>query len=233
MSVRSTFFSAVCVLFVLSFSAQAGIVKNAGKASTSNTTTTTPGQHSILMTVDPYNITSFQLDVSFEADKVTFDSITGLNGYIVDDFSVTINGNVGQIQGIHGYYPGFDDRSPPITIDAPPPADLPQGGVPLPPAGEVDIFQLVFTDLRPDLDKTFGVFATPDDYINGFDPQTGDMTQALGPVNTDGFGVVPAFSTVPGIPNGGGNNVPLPGALMMGMLGGAGVLGHVARRRRA
>jgi hypothetical protein len=231
MSVRSTFFSAFCVLFVLSFSAHAGIIKNAGKASTSNTTTTTSGQHSILMTVDPFNISSFQLDVSFEADKVTFDSLTGLNGYIVDDFTVTIRGNVGLIQGIHGFYPGFDDRSPPITIAGPP--DGPVGGLPLPPAGEVDIFQLLFTDLRPDLDKTFGVFATPDDYINGFDPQTGDTTTASGPVNSDGFGVVPAFSTVPGIPNGGGNSVPLPGALMMGLLGGAGVLANVARRRRA
>ena len=106
-------------------------------------------------------------------------------------------------------------------------------GLPTPPAGEVDIFQIVFTDLRPDLDKLFGVFAGPTDYINGFDPNTGGTTQALGPVDADGFGVAPAFSTVPGIPNGGGNSAPLPGALAMGLLGGAGVLANVVRRRRA
>jgi hypothetical protein len=51
----------------------------------------------------------------------------------------------------------------------------------------------------------------------------------------DGFGVAPAFSTVPGIPQGGGggNSVPLPGALMMGLMGGMGVLANVARRRKA
>lgn len=231
MSFKSFFGCAVFAAFLMSGSAQAGLIKNAGKSTTSNTTTTTTsGQHSILMTVDPFNITSFQLDVSFEADKVRFDGvITGLNGYIIDtDFNVIIDGSTGLIQDIHGYYPGFNDRTP-LTpgLEA---AAVP--GLPLPPAGEVDIFQLVFTDLRPDLDKTFGVFASSNDYMNGIDPQSGDMTTAQGPVNLDGFGVVPAFSTVPGIPpGGGGSSAPLPAGVLVGLMGGAGVMVKVVRRK--
>jgi hypothetical protein len=236
MSFKLSLLCAASVLALMGASAHAGLVKNAGKASTSNVTTSTPGQHSILMTIDPYDLTSFQLSVSFEASKVQFVSITGLNGFIVDDFSISTVENSGLISGIHGFFPGFDDREPSPgegTDFASVPDSIAVPGLPTPPAGEVDIFQIVFTDLRPDLDKTFGVFAGPTDYINGFDPDTGGTTQALGPVNSDGFGVAPAFSTVPGIPNGGGNSVPLPGALMMGLLGGAGVLANVVRRRRA
>jgi hypothetical protein len=229
---KSSLLCAVCILFLLSSSTHAGLIKNAGKASTSNTTTTTSGQHSILMTVDPFNITSFQLDVSFEAEKVQLVSITGLNGFVIDDdFSVLTDGNTGLIQNIHGYFPGYDDRFTPINTDGPAPSALP--GLPLPPAGEVDIFQLEFLVLDPYSDKTFGVFASPTDYINGIDPDTGDDTQASGPINTDGFGVAPAFSTVPGLPRDGGNNAPLPGALAMGLLGGAGVLAKAARGRKA
>jgi hypothetical protein len=185
------------------------------------------------MTVDPYNISSFQLDVSFEPDKVQFVGITGLNGFIIDDdFSIITEGNVGLIQDIHGYYPGYNDRVINITNLEGPVAGLPA----FPPAGEVDIFQVEFLVTDFVNDKHFGVFASDDnDYINGIDPTTGDTTQATGPVNVDGFGVAPAFSTVPGIPQGGGggNSVPLPGALMMGLMGGMGVLANVARRRKA
>lgn len=227
---KTSVFGAIFALLFVSVSTHAGLIKNAGKASTSNTTTTTSGQRSILMTVDPYNISSFQLDVSFEASKVQFVGIVGLNGYIIDDdFNVITDGNTGFITDIHGYFPGFNDRIfTPITTDSVVEGPLP----PNPPAGEVDIFQVEFLVLRPDLDKTFGVFASSNDYIKGFDPDTGGMTTASGPVNSDGFGVAPAFSTVPGIPNG-GSSAPLPGALAMGLVGGIGVLANVVRRRKA
>jgi len=193
------------------------------------------------MTVDPYNVSSFQLDVSFEASKVAFVGITGLNGFIIDDdFKIIIDGNLGLIQDIHGYFPGFNDRTPigaaefaPLVGDTSGTGAVP--GLPVfPPAGEVDLFQLTFLDLRPDLDKTFGVFASSNDYMNGFDPDTGGQTTASGPVDPNGLGVAPAFSTVPGIPtNGGGSSAPLPGALVVGMIGGAGVLANAARRRKA
>lgn len=236
MSFKSSLFSALCVLFLLSASAQAGLIKNAGKASTSNTTTTTSGQHSILMTVDPFNVSSFQLDVSFESDKVQFVGITGLNGFVIDDdFTVSTGDGVGRITDIHGYFPGFNDRDiiPITTIDGPSAAAVP-GTPAFPPPGEVDIFQIEFLVTDFVHDKHFGVFASDNDYINGIDPQTGDTTQATGPINSDGFGVAPAFSTVPGIPQGGGgNSAPLPAGLAVGLLGGMGVLANAIRRRKA
>lgn len=231
---------ALCAAFALScvfsFAAEAGLIVSAGKASTSNKTvkTTTSGQSQILMNVDPFNVASFNLDVSYEADKVQFVGILGLNGYIVDDFNPFTEGPTGMIEDIHGFFPGFQDR----FIETETGDDGPVFGLPTnpPPAGEVDIFQLIFLDLRPDLDKTFGVFASnSDDYIRGIDPATGLFTSAVGPYNplTD-LGVLPAFSTVLGVPGPGGdpNNVPLPGALLMGLLGGSGVLANRFRRTR-
>jgi len=227
-------FCAAVAAFSLTLSASAGLIKSAGTASTSNTTTTTTtsGQRTILMNVDPYNVASFQLDVSFEASKAMFLGVTGLNGYIIDDFEVSTDGNSGKIDDIHGYYPGFNDRLGETNLDGPITNGLPNP--PAPPAGEVDIFQLRFLDLRPDLDKLFGVFAESDDYMTGFDPVTGGFTDANGPFNPQtGLGVQPAFSVVPGIANGGGNPVPLPPALWVGLLGGAGALGNAMRLRKA
>jgi hypothetical protein len=225
---------ALCAAFVFSLGAldvRAAVITNAGSGSTSNKcTTTTSGQRSILMNVDPFSVASFQLDVSFEADKAQFVSIQGLNGYIVDDFQVITDGSFGRVLDIHGYFPGFQDRFFDTGGDI-------ENGVPVtpPPAGENDIFQLVFLDLRPDLDKHFGVFAGgPDDYLRGFDPQTGGFTLASGPANPQtGLGVQPAFAVVPGIPGPGGgpNDVPLPGALLMGLATGTGVLTNRLRRR--
>ena len=224
---------AAFAVFSLPLLSPAGVIKSAGTASTSSTstTTTTSGQRTILNNIDPYNVASFQLDVSFEANKAQFVSITGLNGYVVDDFTLTINGNMGIIDNIHGYFPGFNDRGG-LELDGPITNGLPTN--PNPPAGEIDIFQVKFLDLRPDLDKLFGVFAGgPEDYITGFDPATGGFTTASGPTNGR-TGVDPAFSVVPGIPtNGGGGTVPLPPAIWIGLISGAGVIGNAIRRRNA
>jgi hypothetical protein len=210
-----------------STSASAAIIRTARHASTSNHTvaTTTSGQRSILMTVDPLDVASFRLEVSFEADKVEFLGITGLNGYVIDEnYEVGGEGSNGQIFGIHGYYPGFNDQ---VTLQAPNSLAAATPGDP--PPGEVDIFQVSFLDLAPDLDKTFAVFADPFDYINAYDPGTGTISTAQGPYNpaTD-EGVDPAFSTVAAV-----SAVPLPGGLAMGLLGGSGVLATLLRRRKA
>jgi hypothetical protein len=223
---------AAVAVFSLPLFSSAGVIKSAGTASTSNTTTTTTtsGQRNILMNVDPFNVASFQLDVSFEADKAMFVGVQGLNGYIVDDFHLTINGNMGIIDNIHGFYPGFNDRLTDGDLEGPITNGVPNP--PAPPAGEIDIFQLRFIDLRPDLDKLFGVFAGgPDDYMTGFDPATGGFTNAVGPFNGQ-TGVQSAFSTVPGIPNG-GTPLPLPPAIWIGLLGGAGALANAMRFRKA
>src|SRR4051812_39723977 len=186
---------AVAALFCGSLSASAAIIKTAKHASTSNQTvaTTTSGQRSILMTVDPLNVAAFQLDVSFEADKVDFTGLRGLNGYIIDFFSFSTNGNAGGILNIHGYYPGFNDRLGAVGAGGTEAAPaLP------PPAGEVDIFQLTFLDNAPGLPKTFDVFASDNnDYITAFNTETGELTSAVGPYNpqTD-QGVDGAISTV-------------------------------------
>src|SRR4051812_47836474 len=178
--------SCICAVAALccgSLSASAAVIKTAKHASTSNHTvaTTTSGQRSILMTVDPLNVAAFQLDVSFEADKVDFTGLRGLNGYIIDFFSFSTNGSAGGILNIHGYYPGFNDR----LGEAGGAADGLQAAPVLPPpAGEVDIFQLTFLDNAPDVAKTFAVFASDDnDYITAFNSDTGELTSAVGPYN--------------------------------------------------
>jgi hypothetical protein len=230
MSVKSIGLGAVVALACASTSVSAAIIKTARHASTSNHTvaTTTSGQRSILMTVDPLDVASFRLEVSFEADKVEFMGITGLNGYVIDDtFEVGGEGSNGQIFGIHGYYPGFNDQIGLQASNSLAAAAVAATGNP--PSGEVDIFQVSFLDLAPDLDKTFSVFADPQDYIKAYDPDMGTITTALGPYNpaTD-EGVDPAFSTVAAV-----SAVPLPGGLAMGLMGGSGVLATLFRRRKA
>ena len=177
------------------------------------------------MTVDPLNVASFQLSVSFEGDKAEFVGIEGLNGYIIDPtYEVATEGSFGEVFAIHGYYPGFNDRE--LQLAAPSGAAAAVASSP--PAGEVDIFQLTFNDLAPDQDKTFSVFANFDDYIRSYDPDTGLFSDAVGPYNqaTD-QGVDPAFSTVAAV-----SAVPLPAGLAMGSIGGLGVLAGMIRRRR-
>ncbi|MDB5322871.1 MAG: hypothetical protein JWN40_4502, partial [Phycisphaerales bacterium] len=177
--------SCACALVVLccgSMSASGAIIRTARHASTSNNTvaTTTSGQRSILMTVDPLNVAAFQLDVTFEADKVDFAGIKGLNGYIVDFFQFSVDGNFGGILNIHGYYPGFNDR-PTTQPTASPPAETQAATTLPPPAGEVDIFQLTFLDNAPQLAKTFTVFAGDNsDYITAYNTDTGALTSAMG-----------------------------------------------------
>src|SRR5258706_1017298 len=228
MWVKKSGFCALVLLACGALDAPAALIKSAKHASTSNHTvaTTTSGQRSILMTVDPLNVASFQLDVTFEADKVAFSGFSGLNGYIIDFFQFSTDGSFGGVLNIHGYYPGFNTRPSPVSFSV---ADQEAGVLPAPPAGEVDIFQLTFMDMAPNLDKTFKVFASDDnDYIAAFNTDTGVTTYAQGPYNPAiDEGVDGANSTVVGVAA-----VPLPGGLAMGLIGGAGVLGNAVRRRR-
>ena len=71
--------------FALSFaglSAHAGVIKNAGSASTSNTSvsTTTSGQKSILTTIDPYNIAGITVNGRRQTTiNLTVDGISDLD----------------------------------------------------------------------------------------------------------------------------------------------------------
>jgi hypothetical protein len=213
--------------------ASAAVIRTARHASTSNHTvaTTTSGQRSILMTVDPLNVAAFSLDVTFEAEKVEFAGLQGLNGYIIDFYQFSTDGNAGGILNIHGYYPGYNDHRIPVdnglTGTAAAPADAEAAALPaIPPSGEVNIFQLTFLDNAPDQDKVFQVFASDNmDYITALNTDTGELTSAIGPYDpmTD-EGVDGATSIVAA--------VPLPPGLLMGGLGALGVVAGLARRRR-
>jgi hypothetical protein len=214
---------AASALALIAGQSEAAIIRTARHASTSNRTisTTTAGQRSILMTCDPLNVAAFSLDVTFEAQKVEFGGIKGLNGYVIDFFQFSTDGNAGGILNIHGYYPGFNDHRDPVDGQV-------ITNVEAPPAGELDIFQLTFLDHAPDQDKTFNVFASDDaDYITAFDTATNTLTSAIGPYNpiTD-QGVDGAISTVAGV-----TAVPLPGGLAAGLLGGIVALAGAKRRR--
>src|SRR5258706_10873126 len=139
MWVKKSGFCALVLLACGALDAPAALIKSARHASTSNHTvaTTTSGQRSILMTVDPLNVAAFQLDVTFEANKVDFAGLKGMNGYIIDAFQFSVNGNSGGILNIHGYYPGFNDRLGDVAVD-----DGQAAAVLPPPAGGVDIVQL-------------------------------------------------------------------------------------------
>jgi len=215
---------AVLILGVLAVRSEGAIIRTSRHASTSNHTvsTTTSGQKSILMTVDPLNVAAFSLDVTFEAQKVEFGGLKGMNGYVIDFFQFSTDGNAGGILNIHGYYPGFNDHREPVDGQV-------ITGVEPPPAGEVDIFQLSFLDNAPDQDKVFNVFASDNaDYITAFNTDTGELTSAIGPYNpTTDRGVDGAISTVVGIPT-----TPLPGGLAAGLVCGAGVLLRANKVRR-
>ena len=224
---KATFLCAAVALLGIQLPASAAIIRTARHASTSNTTvsTTTAGQKSILMTVDPLNVAAFSLDVTFEAEKVQFTGIQGLNGYIIDFYQFSTDGNAGGILNIHGYYPGYNDHRMPVdtTVGA---VGAEAAALPvLPPSGEVNIFQLTFLDNAPDQDKLFRVFASDNmDYITALNTDTGALTSAIGPYNpTTDQGVDGADSVVAA--------VPLPPGLLMGGLGGLGVLAGLARRR--
>jgi hypothetical protein len=225
---KASLIGAALALVGAGLPASAAIIRTARHASTSNHTvaTTTAGQRSILMTVDPLNVAAFSLDVTFEAEKVEFAGLQGLNGYIIDFYQFSTDGNAGGILNIHGYYPGYNDHRIPVDSGLTAAAPLEAAAPPsLPPAGEVDIFQLTFLDLAPNQDKMFEVFASDNmDYITALNTDTGELTSAIGPYNpmTD-QGVDGATSVV--------TAVPLPPGVLMGGLGGLGVLAGLARRR--
>lgn len=221
-------------LFLSAADAGAAILRNTRPPRAGTTATgTTSGQNTILTKFDPYGVSSFNLDVIFEADKAQFVEIHGLNGFIIDDFDVFAEGSTGQVLGIHGYYPGFNDRGGVGLAAA---AGVPQAlaEIPVnPPEGNVDIFEIVWADLNKKVDKTFTIQASDRSrYITAYNPNSGpdedSFVTAAGPDQVD-----PSSVTIFGVGDPGGGQVPLPPALVVGLVGGLGVVGNAVRRRRA
>ena len=133
-------------------------VSEAAKAGGGTTTTMTltyvNGVQKWVMRIDPLNVQSFQLDVMFDPNRCQLDQAVGTNGVIYKfPFSqgpiapILSTGRVEDIQG--------------TTATTSP--------------GDVDIFELVFTDLQPGTPISgvlFTVFASSNDFIVGLDPAT-------------------------------------------------------------
>jgi len=203
--------------------AGAAIIRTSKHASTSNHTvaTTTSGQRSIIMTVDPLDVASFNLDVLYETEKVEFVDIKGLNGYVIDGFDNVTEGTFGGVFDIHGYFPGFNDAA--LGANAAAAAAAPAG----PPQGEVNIFELTFLDLAPAEDKTFTVQAGLFGYIRSYNDTDGTFDIANGPYDpATGIGVDPAISTAAGI-----SAAPLPSGLVAGAIGAVAALAAARRKR--
>ena len=202
-------------LLACSQAAEASLIKNAGTASTSNKTvqTTTSGQTTINQKIDPFGTTSFQLDVMFEADKVDFLNIQGINGYVVDSYILNIEGNIGVVQDIQGHYVGsIITFAPPEGVECGAPSVLP-------PLQEIDIFEINYKDKDITRGKTFSVYASDsNDFLAGID-ENFQTVIVRGPFDPQtGLGIQPAYSSVAAVA------VPLPPAVLMGLVGGAGLL---------
>jgi len=215
-------------------SAEAGLIKSAGSASTSNKgTVTTSGQTQILATIDPYNIVKFQLDYKFEADKVDFVSLQGVNGYIIDGYTVVIAGSLGLISNIQGHYPGFEFAPTPIPVTF----DVGEEGPALAPPslpGEVDMFSILFTDKNTAVQKIFTVLAGDEqDFMTGFDPSTGQFAVVAGPQNIDPKDLIIPANAAPGVYGAGPAGAPVPAAVWMGLVAGGVVMVRARHRKLA
>ena len=221
---------------LLSTSAHAGLIKSAGSASTSNkgTVGTTSGQTQILATIDPYNIVKFQLDYKFEADKVDFVSLQGVNGYVIDGFTLVIDGSLGLISNIQGHYPGFELAPTPvvITLDSGPEYAPPL--FPPSPPGEVDMFSILFNDKNTAVQKLFTVFAGDEqDFMTGYDPETGLFTVIAGPQNIAPKDLLIPGNAAPGVYGADPAGAPVPPAVWMGLVMGAGLIIRARQRKLA
>lgn len=147
--------------------------------------------------VDPINVDSFQLDVSFDTARVSYSGVEYVSPYVPfpsADPTVPIPPDLSRLgDGLLQDVAGYSSSSPP-------------------PEGEVYIFKVIFEDLRPDLDSwpVFTVFASSNDFIYGYNTETGDFP-LFGPAD-----IIPA------------SIIPEPATLVLLGLGGLALL----RRRR-
>ena len=123
------------------------------------------------VTVDPCNVSAFQLDLLFDSTRAQFLSGSDLAP--------------------------FTQVSPPTLVS---PGDLRfTGTTATPPPGEVNIFAALFQDLKPTQPVgpvVFTVLASDSDFVRGFDPASG-ITTTDGPANiTPAAGSVPEPSTL-------------------------------------
>jgi hypothetical protein len=107
--------------------------------------------------VDPLNVESFQLDLSYDPNRMQYLGVQYVEPYV----------NSGPF--------GPDLSVPGLVQDI-----IGQVSIPIPPPGEVDIFGVEFDDLEPtsDLPSYFTIFASSNDYIRALDTNTGNYVIA-------------------------------------------------------
>jgi autotransporter-associated beta strand protein len=162
------------------FPAVSDAAKAGGGTTTTATLTYVNGVQKWVMRIDPLNVRSFQLDIVFDPARCQLDQPGGTTGVIYKfPFNQTTPPDLtglssGRLQDVAG---STSNTSP----------------------GDVDIFELVFTDLQPGLPINgvpFTVFASSNDSIVGFDPVTMqtvvfDSTQIAATTRTVTPGVAP------------------------------------------
>jgi hypothetical protein len=236
----------LAILLAAPFS-HAALIANAGKAKLKgkvSVTTTTKGQRQIAITIDPFAVIAFQLDVLFQSGFVTpmaFDGITPLltedavqfippYGGAVGGGASILPGVPGLISNVKGQYifpPGFAGANP----------------EPNNPDGSNDLFTLYFIDNAPTVDKTFTILGVDDkgidpdyakyiadNYIDVFVPDANDPAGGQ-TVRYTGDQIEPAIVFIPGITKDGSSSVPLPLSAMSGLVG-AGLVALQFRKSR-
>src|SRR5438477_2334361 len=104
----------------------------------------------VALLVDPLDVTAFGMQIKFNDSRYTFDSIEYLNGYVQTD-PFTLNGG---ILHVFGAFPG-----------------------PTPPAGEVNLFEVFFTDSTPGKPLRGLVVGGGDSYLDALNTDTGSITR--------------------------------------------------------
>lgn len=220
------FMLGVVAALCLCQSVDAALIKSASGGSLGVKTkvkTGTSGQKQILLGIDPVSVVSFGMQVQFDADKVSFAGIQGVNGYKIDSYTIEYSGYLGFITNIVGHYVSstYEDNLQTAGSSA-------TGGVTsvqsvAPPQGEVVMFNVNFSDFAPDRSKGFVIGGGDDGFLNGVDDQ--GVSYALATSQIESVDVQFAAAS-------GGIANPLPPAVFVGALGGLGAVGWARWRRR-
>jgi len=126
--------------------------------------------------IDPQNLESFQLDIAFDPNRAALSGISFVSPYIATtpaDLSQLSSGLLLDVAGTSSIFP--------------------------PPPGEVDILELTFVDLNPNLPvgaAVFTMFASSNDFLTFVDPATGIRTTFVGSQITPESCAVPEPTTL-------------------------------------